>query len=395
MHRYAKFPSASIRFQCSQLALPAMFSLLGLFMGSWASRIATLRDTLHISNSALSWVLLCAGLGAVLSSPLAARLVTLLGSGKTLHWTGVALCLVLPCVGFAPDIAWLMVAVTLLGLTAGSFSIALNLVASKYEKANGAPKMSMFYASICIGSLSGALAGSVIADRDVTPGAHFVGVALLAAAVLRFGYPLLTADGSREFIRQKAFSLPSGPMALLGVLSFCGAVAQTSIADWSGIFLKDHFSAAEGIVPLALSAYTGMMLVSRLMGDRLKEKHGARRLVSIGGLVSASGLFIAAFAPGAAVAVIGFAFAGLGLSFLFPFVFSAAGEESPMASASVASMSNVGGLIGPPVVGTVASYFGMQAVIGFIGLLSLVIAAVAARTNMLNKSPVRAGRPAA
>jgi hypothetical protein len=39
--------------------------------------------------------------------------------------------------------------------------------------------------------------------------------------------------------------------------------------------------------------------------------------------------------------------------------------------------------MGPPVIGAVAHYVGMQAAIGYVGGLSLVIALVASRTRLL------------
>ena len=115
----------------------------------------------------------------------------------------------------------------------------------------------------------------------------------------------------------------------------------------------------------------------------MKVRFGAQRLVTIGSLVSASGLFFAVLAPNAYVALAGFAVAGLGLSLLFPFVFSAAGAQGPMALAAVASMAYSGSLMGPPVIGAVAHFVGMQAAIAYVGGLSLVIAFVASRTKLL------------
>jgi hypothetical protein len=79
----------------------------------------------------------------------------------------------------------------------------------------------------------------------------------------------------------------------------------------------------------------------------------------------------------------GFGAAGLGLALLFPFVFSAAGRQGPVALAGVATMAYSGSLMGPPMVGALAQGFGMQTAIGFIGLLVALIAIVAARADLL------------
>lgn len=366
-----------------RFSLPAVFALSGLIMGSWASRIPALSDGLQISHTLLSVVLLCGGLGALMSYPLAARLMSGYGARVTVRTGAMGLCAVLVAIGMAPTVPLLMLAVLMLGVTGGCFGVGLNAMAARYEKAAGGSKMSMLHALGCSGSLCGALLGSALAGSGVAPSSHFVVVAVPAAVLLWVAAQMLQGGDQREEIERKAFALPRGPLALLGLLGFCGAMSENSIADWSGVFLKDHFGASAGVAPLALSAFTVMMLLCRLCGDRLKERHGARRLVSTGATLSACGLFLAVFAPSEWFAMAGFACSGLGLALLFPFIFSAAGQQGAMASASVATMCHVGGLMGPPIVGTVADVLGLQMAIGLIGMLSIMIALVAARSRML------------
>jgi fucose permease len=105
--------------------------------------------------------------------------------------------------------------------------------------------------------------------------------------------------------------------------------------------------------------------------------------VSGGAIVSAAGLIFAVLAPSAYLALAGFALAGLGLALLFPFVYSSAGTQGPLALASVATMAYSGGLVGPPVLGAIAQRAGMQVAVAFIALLSVLIALVARRTALL------------
>jgi hypothetical protein len=100
-------------------------------------------------------------------------------------------------------------------------------------------------------------------------------------------------------------------------------------------------------------------------------------------MLGAAGLFFAVLSPNALFALGGFAVAGLGLSLVFPFVFSAAGAQGPAALAAVASMAYSGSLMGPPVIGAIAEGLGMQAAIGYIGALALAIGFVAKRARLL------------
>ena len=367
-----------------RVALPSLFAWFGVVMGSWAGRIPALREGVHISHHMLSLVLLCGGLGAVMSFPVSSRLMASCGGRHTMLISGVALLMVLLCIGFASSLPLLMLAVLMLGITASIFDVGMNSVAAHHETMNGSSAMSLLHAYACAGGLAGAAMGSVMAGLDISPALHFLMLMLPLILLLTLGHACVAADGG-EKIEKKSFVLPQGPLALLGGLGFLGSVVEGSIANWSGIFLRDHFGVSAGFAPLSLTAFSTMMLLSRLFGDRLKIKHGARKLICTGALVAAAGLFSAVFATGAQVALAGFALAGLGLSLVFPFVFSAAGRDGPIALAGVATMTYAGNLVGPPLLGGVAHALGMQAAMGGMAGLGIVIAMVAGRTRLLDK----------
>jgi MFS family permease len=222
-----------------------------------------------------------------------------------------------------------------------------------------------------------------MAGLHIAPATHFLMLVVPLAAALWMACQALDVDDAAETVEKKKFALPRGPLALLGAIGFLGSMAEGSIADWSGVFLKEHFHTSDGLAPLALSAFSVMMLGSRLVGDKLKARYGAQRLVTSGAMLGAAGLFFAVLSPNAYFALGGFAVAGLGLSLVFPFVFSAAGAQGPMALAGVASMAYTGSLMGPPVIGAVAQGLGMQVAIAYIGGLALAISFVANRARLL------------
>ena len=96
------------RAQAQQFALPVLFSLFGVIMGSWAGRIPSMAERVHVSHSALSMVLLCGGLGAVASYPISSRMMASLGARKTLLFSGLALLCVLIAIGAAPTVPLLI-----------------------------------------------------------------------------------------------------------------------------------------------------------------------------------------------------------------------------------------------------------------------------------------------
>ena len=376
--------SRTIAFAQSQsFSLPLLFTVFGMIMGSWAGRIPAMAERVHVSHSALSMVLLCGGLGAVLSYPISSRMMGSLGARKTMLFSGMALLAVLIAIGTAPTVPLLMMAVLGLGITASTFDVAVNSAATKREKQTGKSELSKLHGLGCAGGLAGATLGSVMASLHIAPVTHFVMLAGPLALALYFGYSQLDADDAGEVVEKKSFSLPRGPLLFLGAIGFLGSMAEGSIADWSGVFLKEHFGASDGLAPLALSSFSVMMLLARLVGDRLKARYGARHLVTSGSMLGAAGLFFAVLSPDAYFALFGFAVAGMGMALVFPFVFSAAGAQGPVALAGVASMAYSGSLMGPPVIGAIAEAMGMQIAIAYIGGLAALIAFVASRSRLL------------
>jgi MFS family permease len=375
--------SSSVLVQAQQYSLPLLFAVFGLIMGSWAGRIPALAAGVNVSHAALSMVLLCGGLGAVISFPISSFLMARFGARKTTLISGLALLCVLVSIGMAPSVSRLMMAVLMLGITASTFDVAINSAAARREQRSGKSEMARLHGLACAGGLVGATLGSLMASMKIVPATHFLMLAAPLALVLWIGYSMLEADEAGVKVEKKTFSLPRGPLALLGLLGFLGSMAEGSIADWSGVFLKDHFGASDGLAPLALASFSVMMLISRMVGDKMKERYGAKRLVTLGALVAACGLMVAVMAPSPYIALGGFGIAGVGLALVFPFVFSAAGAQGPAALAAVASMAYSGSLMGPPAIGAVAHFVGMQAAIAYVAGLTLVIAMVACRTRLL------------
>jgi MFS family permease len=396
-----------------RLALPAIFAWYGLLMGSWAGRLTAVKQGLQLTHSQLAMVLLCVGLGAVLSPPLSSRLLARFGSLGTLRCAGLTLTLVLMVAAAAPSLPTLMLAVLALGITASTFDVAMNGLAARHEALLSTPMMSRLHACACAGGLAGVTLGSGMAALQVTPLQQFSLLALpLAGLLYRCLHGLNcmacsmamtedddkpdtssaadaggaddAADGKAASSAGAALQLPRGRLAMLGLLGLLGAIAEGSISSWSGLFMKEQFGASDAMAPLSLSAFSMMMLISRCWGDPLKAKHGARALVCTGSATAACGLGLAVFAPGAVIALAGFALAGLGLALVFPFVYSAAGKESKAALAAVATMGYAGSLAGPPLMGAIAEGLGLQAAIASIALLVAAMAVVASRARLLH-----------
>lgn len=375
--------SFDMRPRLRQFAMPFLFFLLGVLYASWAARIPAIRDRLALDAATLSMVLLCSGIGAVCSFPLAAWLNAHYGARHTASQAGWALLLVLPCLGGATNLPLLMLACFCYGCAASCFDVAINALAAEHERQLGRSIMSMLHAWFCVGTFSGALFGSAMASFGIAPWQHFVLLSVLFALPLRWSYQRLPNDRPDHDPLRKVFVIPHGHLVALGLIVFCGAIVEGSMSNWCGIYMKDQMHAGDGVAPLSYAGFAGMMLVSRMLGDRLKERWGARSIVGYGAMLAAVGILITVLAPSIALATIGFMIVGAGVAMVFPFVFSAAGRHGAIALAGVATLGYSGSLIGPPVVGILAQGFGLQVALSFIGVLCVAVALAASRARWL------------
>jgi MFS family permease len=366
-----------------KIATPFLFVLLGVVYASWAARIPSIRDALLLNPAQLGLVLLGGGFGAAASFPLAAGAIAHFGARRAAWYAGLGLIGILPCVAFAPGMTWLVIAALALGAASGCFDVAINSLGAAEEKAAGRSTMSLLHAWFCLGAMLGALLGSAMAGLSITPVTHYCLVSLLLATPLYIAYRVIPPDHPEPDTAKKYFAIAHGPVVALGIIGFCGAVAEGSIADWSGVFMKDQLHVADGIAPLAYAAFAGLMLGARLICDRFKDRYGARRVVACGALFAACGLFVSVLALNVPLTIAGFACAGAGLAAVFPFVFSAAGRHGAASLAAVATFSYSGGLLGPPVIGFLAQGWGMQAALAFIVVIGIAIAGAAARARWL------------
>jgi MFS family permease len=150
--------------------------------------------------------------------------------------------------------------------------------------------------------------------------------------------------------------------------------------DWSGVYFKDVVLAPQSLVVLGYASFMVMMAAGRFLGDRVISTIGRRRTMQASGIIISMGMFLSVFFPGIVTATIGFMMVGLGVSTNIPSVFSIAGrhEKIPpgIALAMVSSVSYLGFLMGPPLIGYISSLSSLRysyAIIGCFGLMITVL----------------------
>jgi MFS family permease len=183
---------------------------------------------------------------------------------------------------------------------------------------------------------------------------------------------------------------------LLVAVTLSAMVLEGAGAEWSAIYMRDVFGAGPFVGGVAVATGALCQGATRFFADRFVERHQpvvvARVLLGVLGI----GTMVVFAAPSAGAALAGFALMGIGTAVIFPLAMSAAAQRTDRSAAvnvaTLAQTSFVVFLLGPPLLGLVAQYWGIRWSFG-IGLplvvLSLAMAAV------LKPGGAAIGRPAA
>jgi predicted MFS family arabinose efflux permease len=291
------------------------------------------------------------------------------------------LALIFPLLLLAPGAPALAAALFIFGAALGSVDCVINIQAIAVERDTGRPLMSGFHALYSLGGIVGAGAVSGAVGLGAPPlAATIATAAMLLVAILAARPGLLT---TRTEGGGPAFALPHGGVVMIGLACFVLFLAEGSALDWSAVLLATVRRATPGEAGLAFAAFSTTMTAGRLLGDRLVARVGLIRTVTVGALVAAAGLALAALAPSWLASVAGYALLGAGCANIVPVLFSLTGRQSAMpeatAVAAVSVLGYAGLLAGPAAIGFVANVTTLPIALLMVAALLVAVAAVAPR----------------
>jgi hypothetical protein len=299
-----------------------------------------------------------------------------LRSGPASVIAGFAFAGALALLGLAQSLATLSAAAFLAGMTNGAMDVAMNANASDVERRWGRPIMSSFHAAFSLGGAAGALLGGWLGDRGT--GLGLLGPALLSTLLVAVAVPFLAREGGG--FGGAGFAAPSRRLLPLAALAFVVMATEGAVGDWSGTYLA-RSGVDSGATATAYAAFSLLMITGRVVGDGIVGAAGPRATVGFGALICAAGLGVSAAWPGLAGGVVGFGLVGAGLANVVPVLFSVAGRMGSSAAVGVASAATsgyAGLLVGPVIIGAVASAVGLRSAIVMLAGVALLAAVFAA-----------------
>lgn len=373
-----------------------MFFVHGFLFASWTAHIPQLKQHLGLSNGQLGIALLGAPIGSVLAMVLAARLLPKVGSRRMVRVALVGYCVSGPFIGLTGSFGTFFVAFLLWGFFQGMLDVSMNTQAITVERFSGRVLLPGFHGSWSTGALVGAVTGASAVGLGVSLSEQLLVLSVpclllvswLSTRMIPDRRAVSDSESSERTVDRRRGVL-QGAVIVLGSIAFADMLCEGAAADWAAVYLRNSLHTVPVVAGLAYAAYSLAMLAVRLSGNRLFTRFAAHRLLpllaTLGTLGFAAGLFIAR-----PVSVLfGFALLGAGLGGVVPMVLSAAGAvgnvNSGRAVAAVAGCGWAGYVVGPVLIGAIASLSTLRTALFLIPALTGTVAVATGTVKALRR----------
>jgi MFS family permease len=371
-----------------RIATALFFFGMGFSFATWASRIPSIKSQLHLSEADLGSLLLALPIGQLLAMTFSGKLVTHYGS----RW--ICMLGLLFYAGCLPFISlshtkWeLAIALTCFGFFGNLCNIAVNTQGVYTQSFFEKPIMGSFHGSWSLAGFAGALTGLVMLSFQMSVFHHFcIALALVTLLVITNTKYLVKTKASKpeEKSSYNFIKNPDKTLLWLGIICFCGMASEGIMFDWSGVYFKEIVQAPGALVILGYTTFMISMAAGRFLSDVFVARLGNRKVLLFSGLIISLGLYTAVLFPYLIPSTVAFMLVGIGVSNVIPIIFNAAGNHptipTGIALTVVTSISFLGFLIGPPIIGYIAELTSLRYSFAVIGVFGLIIARL---VNTLN-----------
>ncbi len=334
--------------------------------GGLFARIPDIQLRLGLTEAELGLALAGAASGGLLSLGLSGALVGWFGTRPILIIGLPLMAAMAVAAALAPSLALLIPALLIGGMAFSVTNVAMNVEADRIEAAGGIRVMNRCHGFWSLGMLAASLIGVGARAIPVTPALHFLVIlplVLAVTAILFAAYDAAPRRGAKT--RRPGFAMPSRITLLLMAFGISASIAQSTIQNWSVIFMRDTFAAPDWIDTLTLPAFLLAMTLGRLFADGWITRFGT---VAVGrglALLAFVSALLVTLSPSLPLVILGIALQGLGTAALFPIMVTAAAEVPDRSAeenvASVILATSIVILVAPLVVGWTAETLGLRA----------------------------------
>jgi MFS family permease len=374
-------------------AVIATFFVQGFLFASWTAHIPHIKDHLHLGDGSLGIALLGAPIGSMLAMLAVSRLLPKFGSRRLVRIALVGYCLAGPLVGLSSSLATFLLAFLLWGIFQGSLDVSMNAQAIAVEGQVGRRLMPGFHGSWSMGSLAGAGVGVL----GVGLGWSLSEQLLILAAPCLFVVGWLSTrmipndqarvESSSGLTVKARWSLLQKAIVVLAAIAFADMFCEGAVADWTAVYLHGTLHTSVVVAGLGYAAYLLIMMTVRLLGNKVMNRFPVYFALPLLAIVGTVGLGVGLIINRPASVLVGFMCLGAGLALVVPMVFSACGHipnvHPGTAVATVSACGWTGFVLGPPLIGAIATLTSLRTALFLLPLLSAVVVAATGSARVL------------
>jgi fucose permease len=338
----------------------------GIVLTTLGAVLPSLVERFGIDKSAAGALFVLMSFGILVGSVFFGPIVDLRGYKRVLVVAAAFIALGLAGIAYAPTLAWLRVAIVLVGLGGGVINGGTNaLVAdvSAGERSAGLSLLGVFFGVGAVGVpfVLALLLGSFSYSTLIAAVAVLMLVPLVVTAAARFpapkqaqGFPL--ADAGR-LIRDPV-------LLLMGMMLFLESGMEITVGGWTATYFQEELGLGGQRALVFLSLYwLGMMLVRLALGWLLRRASPARVLLGCLG-IALVGAFLLLGTESVAAAGAGVFLLGCGFAATYPVVLGFVGDRYEQLSGTAFSVVIVialaGGMLLPYATGALGAVYGLR-----------------------------------
>jgi MFS family permease len=363
----------------------AGFFVYSFCMGSLPPRLPDLQRMMQIEEGPLGFGLIGAAAGTLVSLGFFGPILERIGYRRAILTLIPLLALLYAIASFAGGPLAFFLLLFPVGIVIGGLEIILNLEADRTEHMIRHRIMNRAHAFWSFGFFSAGIISALVAQSGLSPQIHLflmvplviVGVALILG---RFD-PAPHRTGTSDE-KPPQFAVPTMAIMALVAVTLSAMIMEGAGIDWAAIYMRDVFAVPPFLSGFAVALGAGAQAVTRFFADPFVERYSPTTVSRVLLRVLGVGVLLVFFAPSDWLALVGFALMGVGTSVIFPLAMSAAAQltdrPAPTNVASLAQISFVAFLLGPPLLGYVAEHFGIRWSFG-VGLPLVILSIVCAR----------------
>jgi len=380
----------------------AVFFVHGFLFASWTAHIPELKQHLGLSDGGLGLALLGAPIGSVLAIGVAARLLPRVGSRKMVRLALLGYCVAGPFIGLTGSLGTFFVAFLVWGFFQGMLDASMNTQAITVERFSGRVLMPGFHGSWSGGALVGAVTGASAVALGLSLNRQLLILAIPCLLVVGWLSTRMIPDrqvgdhpepsGGGHEPRQ---GVVQRDLVVLGGIAFADMLCEGAVADWAAVYLRNSLHTVPLVAGMGFAIYALAMLAVRLCGNRLFTRFAPHRLLPLLALVATLGFGGGLVIASPASVLVGFALLGAGLGSVVPMTLRAAGAvdngNTGRAVASVAGCGWAGYVVGPVVIGAIASSTTLHTALFVIPVLTGIVAVGTWRAKGVRRSALRVG----